>query len=433
MEHTMHKNTVYGICLMTLLFNRVNFASGPQDEHKELEKTIAQHLEEDKLLTPEQKSEKYGVPAIYFRQQESSDEGSEIMPSPNPDETPESEKIAIISTPEGHEFPYVMNIKEKHEELEEPSALYAMPDQALSSGEMPIEPRLESVNMIHTEPTHFKSLQEFNEVINTSDKPLCIVLTNPLDDATAHATYKMKKKFANSIEFIRLDSHRDAAITQTISPILPAFFFMYQGRYAITPITGHISASEFFAHLEQFKKEVATKQEASDVTHKKFHEKIIEQQRTAVIIFTASPGWCRPCEFMESFIQELKAKHKGTIKFKTYFYDKHHDLTDKFNISILPTFVFMQEGKEMYRFSGATNKEAFEQVLTIFDSEIAHNKAYLDDIVKKGKRSLQEDFFIVDFNDSQKESQKPKEDKNRANNIPADLECATTECTIKEK
>lgn len=268
-------------------------------------------------------------------------------------------------------------------------------------------------------PTYIENLDTFNQLIRTNKSPLCIVITAPLDDQTAQIIYMLKKEFEPEIQFIRLDTCRDASIVQTITQKAPAFFFMYNGKELLTSIQEPISQNNLRNQLETFKQMASKDKEQADLRHKKFQEKIIENKRDAVLIFTAS--WCAPCNEMKPFIEELKDTHKDSIKFKRYFYDKDSELSDIFNIHSLPTFVFMRDGIEIYRFKGATDKESFEQALSIFTSETPLSRAELDALVAKGAHSMR-GYFTIDFEET---STTDKTD------IPANVACSKTSCEIQ--
>jgi thioredoxin 1 len=75
-----------------------------------------------------------------------------------------------------------------------------------------------------------------------------------------------------------------------------------------------------------------------------------------VYYFTAK--WCGPCQRIKPTFQTLKDKFKTSIEFVTIDVDdtdeKSTSLVGKYKISSMPTFVFVYNDQEKFRFSGAS-------------------------------------------------------------------------------
>ena len=79
-----------------------------------------------------------------------------------------------------------------------------------------------------------------------------------------------------------------------------------------------------------------------------------------------SAFWCQPCQRMKPIIEELKNEGYNIQKIDV----EDETLTAQyFEITSIPTFVLILEGKERERIVGAVSKEKLERVLVKLKSE----------------------------------------------------------------
>lgn len=78
-----------------------------------------------------------------------------------------------------------------------------------------------------------------------------------------------------------------------------------------------------------------------------------------ILYFTAE--WCNPCERTKPIAEDLD--RDGVIKFQFIDADTNIDLCKKFEIKAVPTFILIEEGKEIRRMNGAKTKEQFEEFI----------------------------------------------------------------------
>lgn len=71
-----------------------------------------------------------------------------------------------------------------------------------------------------------------------------------------------------------------------------------------------------------------------------------------VLFFNAT--WCGPCKQMKPIVKKLR--HQG-YHMRDVDIDRHRDLASKYGIRAVPTFVFLENGDEVNRFSGGTSAE----------------------------------------------------------------------------
>ncbi|MBU2562230.1 MAG: thioredoxin [Nanoarchaeota archaeon] len=76
--------------------------------------------------------------------------------------------------------------------------------------------------------------------------------------------------------------------------------------------------------------------------------------------------WCMPCIMMTPIIDELSDKFKGKIKFGKVNVGDNEGIAQKFNVSSIPNFTLLKDGKIIEQFVGAMSPEDLEERLSKF-------------------------------------------------------------------
>jgi thioredoxin-like negative regulator of GroEL len=71
-----------------------------------------------------------------------------------------------------------------------------------------------------------------------------------------------------------------------------------------------------------------------------------------VLFFNAS--WCGPCRQMKPIVAQMR---RQGYRMRDVDIDKNRTLAQKYGIRSIPTFVFVEQGCEVSRFSGGTSPE----------------------------------------------------------------------------
>lgn len=74
-----------------------------------------------------------------------------------------------------------------------------------------------------------------------------------------------------------------------------------------------------------------------------------------VLYFTAE--WCNPCQRTKPIAEELH--REGIINFEFIDADSEIDMINKFQIKAVPTYILIEDGKEVKRMNGAKTRENF--------------------------------------------------------------------------
>ena len=93
-----------------------------------------------------------------------------------------------------------------------------------------------------------------------------------------------------------------------------------------------------------------------ELTTKEFEE--FTKKGLVFIDFFAE--WCMPCLMMAPVIDELSEKLDNKVKFGKVNVGDNQSLAKKFNVSSIPNFVLLKDGKPVEQFVGALSGEELE-------------------------------------------------------------------------
>jgi thiol-disulfide isomerase/thioredoxin len=74
-----------------------------------------------------------------------------------------------------------------------------------------------------------------------------------------------------------------------------------------------------------------------------------------VLYFTAE--WCNPCQRTRPVAEELK--RDGLIDFLFVDADTELELLEKFSVKSIPTYILLEDGREVKRMNGAKTRQDF--------------------------------------------------------------------------
>jgi thioredoxin 1 len=81
----------------------------------------------------------------------------------------------------------------------------------------------------------------------------------------------------------------------------------------------------------------------------KFND-IVKSEIPTLVDFYAT--WCGPCQTMMPVLEQLKSKMGTQVRILKIDVDKNQDISDKFKVRGVPTFVLFKGGEILWRQSG---------------------------------------------------------------------------------
>lgn len=94
---------------------------------------------------------------------------------------------------------------------------------------------------------------------------------------------------------------------------------------------------------------------AKEITTASFDSEVLKSDKPVVVDFYAS--WCGPCRMMAPAFDELSQTLAEDYKLVKVNVEQARELAVQFNVSGIPTLVFLKDGHEVGRLSGARSKD----------------------------------------------------------------------------
>jgi len=78
------------------------------------------------------------------------------------------------------------------------------------------------------------------------------------------------------------------------------------------------------------------------------------------IVFYFTAEWCQPCKKVKPVVEEMK---KEGFQFQMIDADYEQLLVKRFKVKAVPTFILLEDGKELNRITGAKTREELEEFI----------------------------------------------------------------------
>ena len=88
-----------------------------------------------------------------------------------------------------------------------------------------------------------------------------------------------------------------------------------------------------------------------------------EIPRQGIVVMDFYANWCGPCKRIAPAFEELAGTFKNATFLKVNV-DDSPDITEQFDVTVMPTFVFLMDGKLFQRVEGAD----LNQIITILEN-----------------------------------------------------------------
>jgi len=93
---------------------------------------------------------------------------------------------------------------------------------------------------------------------------------------------------------------------------------------------------------------------------KKFNEFLKTSQTPVIVDFSAS--WCGPCKILTPILEKMSDNIKN-VSFVKIDVEKVSDLSEKYNITGVPTLIFFKNELEVKRIVGAVSENKLQSVI----------------------------------------------------------------------
>jgi thioredoxin 1 len=103
-----------------------------------------------------------------------------------------------------------------------------------------------------------------------------------------------------------------------------------------------------------------------------FSAQVLQSPTPVVLDFYAS--WCPPCRALGPILDQLSEEFAGRIRFVKINSDEEPELAEAYNITALPTLVFVEQGETVGQFAGLPQASQLRQELEKWLQAVATEK-----------------------------------------------------------
>jgi thioredoxin 1 len=88
--------------------------------------------------------------------------------------------------------------------------------------------------------------------------------------------------------------------------------------------------------------------------------------KKGIVLIDFFADWCMPCVMMSPIIDEMDEKFRGKIKVGKVNVADNQEIASKFEVSSIPNFTFLKDGKVIEQIVGAISTEELEEKIKKF-------------------------------------------------------------------
>jgi len=107
-----------------------------------------------------------------------------------------------------------------------------------------------------------------------------------------------------------------------------------------------------------------TKGGTVEFTDANFQSKVLSSDKLTVVDFWAP--WCGPCRAMGPVVEELAKEYNGKVNIGKLNVDHNPNISEKYNITSIPTILFIKNGKVVSKLVGVNPKSKIEKKIKEF-------------------------------------------------------------------
>ena len=91
-------------------------------------------------------------------------------------------------------------------------------------------------------------------------------------------------------------------------------------------------------------------------------DEILETEDRAIVLdFWGT--WCQPCRALRPHLEQLAADHAKKWRFVAVHVENNVDAVERYNVTSTPTLIYLRDGDELHRTSGAVTPSTVDDAL----------------------------------------------------------------------
>ena len=96
-------------------------------------------------------------------------------------------------------------------------------------------------------------------------------------------------------------------------------------------------------------------------TDANFERDVLQADLPVLVDFYAD--WCVPCKMMAPIVKELAEKYDGRVRIRKLNIDENPNVTMKYGVMSIPTFILFNNGQKTGSVTGAVSKNELDSML----------------------------------------------------------------------
>lgn len=171
--------------------------------------------------------------------------------------------------------------------------------------------------------------------------------------------------FDDYINFLGQEPNFEALLAEMIEDLNSTLYKLSLWSAYLTNQEEIFRMSTLFAKLEEFKYRLSFEIGKEFTESKPIPDsiKVLYESEKPVVIDVYS-SYCGPCQKMAPVFDQLAQEYNSDYTFVKANLDDSSDFANEFNISVVPTLIFIKDGIVINRHEGALNREDLLELIT---------------------------------------------------------------------
>ena len=96
------------------------------------------------------------------------------------------------------------------------------------------------------------------------------------------------------------------------------------------------------------------------ISDAEFEKLVLGEEVKGLVLVDFWAEWCGPCKMMAPILEELAKEFEGKLKVYKLDIEKNPEMTNKYGIKGIPTFILFKDGEEVETRVGANDKSSVQ-------------------------------------------------------------------------